>query len=362
MCTSCKQARLRPEFEAIFHEYEKELYPESEWSNYFTKGKSYINPLFNWLSGTMAKSSPGYSKPSSIYQKPGANYTQPLSESQIVKYAITTGEHNENVLTDLLFFKRHPELGGKPLYSSMPNFATLSKEWLVIRDTIVRPSLQMPSAPVTAILQPGYSRGGTGKINLQNILNALTKKRYVIYTNPFQLNIVGIRANIATPDSFDDTINVFYKDNTGNWQFKSNQATTDPGLKVLMNPDEFNERGTGSAILIPDQYIGSHKIGLHHGSYTALVQTGGPVRVMRDFNKDNTLDFRSGREDPPDYYGINIHRATSSGTSLTVDDWSAGCQVFANSNDFAAFIQLCQQHKNLHGDSFTYTLLEEGDL
>jgi hypothetical protein len=362
MCETCRKYKLQPTFEVILHpEYEATLNPEKEWSSNKTAAKNYASPFFNWLKGSSSKPSTGYAKPKSTYSKPTTGYQQPQTETRLVKNAIANGERNENTLTDLIFFKRHPELGGKPLSSSMPNFTTLSKEWINIRDSIVRPALQIPSSPATTTPTPS-SGAGTGKINLQTILNALARKGYVTYTKPYQLNIVGVRANIATPDSFDDTINVFYKDNAGNWQFKSNRATTDPGLKVLMNPDEFNERGTGSAILIPDQYIGSHKIGLHHDSYTALVQTGGPVRVMRDFNKDNTLDFRSGREDPPDYYGINIHRATSSGTSPTVADWSAGCQVFANSNDFAVFIQLCQQHKTLHGDSFTYTLLEEGDL
>jgi hypothetical protein len=85
------------------------------------------------------------------------------------------------------------------------------------------------------------------------------------------------------------------------------------------------------------------------------------IKVTRDFNKDNVLDFRTGREESG-YFGINIHRATSSGTSSDVNNYSAGCQVFANSSDFAKFISLCQQHSNMYGNNFTYTLLEENDL
>ncbi len=354
MCNNCKQNKINPEFETILHdEYAETIYPELEWSSYTSTAKKYASPLFNWLSNSGSKPTGSYTKPKPVYSTPGSKYNQPQTETQLVKNAIASGERNENTLTDLIFFKHHPELGGKPLTTSMPNFTTLSKEWINMRDTIVRPALRAPSSPVTTKPAPPPG-GGTGKISLQNILNALTKKRYTIYTKPYQLNIVGVRANNAQPNSFDDSINVFYKDNAGNWQFKSNPATTDPGTYYLNNPMNVN----GTAIVIPGQYINSHKIGLHKGEYTALVQQGN-IQVTRDFNKDNKLDFRTGKEETGTF-GINIHKAGSNST--VVDKWSAGCQVFARSADFDAFISLCQQHSNLYGNNFTYTLLEEGDL
>jgi hypothetical protein len=45
------------------------------------------------------------------------------------------------------------------------------------------------------------------------------------------------------------------------------------------------------------------------------------------------------------------------GTTKTIDKYSAGCQVFANANDFSVFLQLAERHKTLYGNSFTYTLL-----
>ncbi|MBC7888371.1 MAG: hypothetical protein H7Z13_10825 [Ferruginibacter sp.] len=346
---------MNPELEALLHSgYAEELYPELEWSSFGTAAKNNASPFFNWIKGASSKPSKVNTKPKTTYATPAANYPKPQTETQLVKNAIANGERNENVLSDGVFFKRHPELGGRPLTASMPNFGALSKEWISIRNSIVRPALQQPfTTPVTTTPPPGYS-GGKGKISLQTILNALTRKSYVIYTKPYQLNIVGVRANTLQPNSFDDTINVFYKDNTGNWQFKSNPATTDPGTYYLNNPMNVN----GTAIVIPGQYINSHKIGLHRGEYTALVQQG-LIKVTRDYNKDNKLDFKTGREENGTF-GINIHKAGSSSTQ--VDRWSAGCQVFANSNDFAAFMQLCQQHKTMHGDNFTYTLIEEGDL
>lgn len=190
----------------------------------------------------------------------------------------------------------------------------------------------------------------------QAIAEALSKKGYRIFTRPFELNIVGIRAANPVPDAFDDSINVFYTDSTGRVQFRNYPATTDPGLHWLKNP----MNSSGSAILKPGQYINSHAYGMHRGLYLALVQHR-PVTVYRDFDRNGFLDFSGARQETG-LFGINIHRAQQQGRTKIVDQYSAGCQVFADAADFAAFIRLGEQHKKLYGNNFTYTLIEEKDL
>jgi len=67
----------------------------------------------------------------------------------------------------------------------------------------------------------------------------------------------------------------------------------------------------GMASLKPGCYY-AHQFGMHKGQYLALVQTAGPVVVIRD-------------GDPPyedkGFFGINIHRGGMQGTS------SEGCQT-----------------------------------
>lgn len=192
-------------------------------------------------------------------------------------------------------------------------------------------------------------------MNLTTIIQTFKERGYIIYERAFELNIVGIRKNSNISNSFDDTICVFYKNRSGVWQSMSWPATTDPGTYWLKNPDA----PKGTAILKSGQYLKSHAIGLHRGKYTALVQKGpNPVTVIRDYNRDQILDFTGGKEDTG-YFGINIHHASVNGTTKTVDRYSAGCQVFANINDFNVFIQLAQQHKSLYGNVFTYTLIDE---
>ena len=121
----------------------------------------------------------------------------------------------------------------------------------------------------------------------------------------------------------------------------------------LLNPK-------GTAILVPGQYRGCWQIGLHNGKYEALVQKK-PVSVYRDGNKDLIYDLDPKKIDKG-VFGINIHRSNPYGESATVDNWSAGCQVFASSKDFKEFMELCGKQKAMYGNSFTYTLLDEKDL
>ncbi len=96
---------------------------------------------------------------------------------------------------------------------------------------------------------------------------------------------------------------------------------------------------------------------MHRGKYLALVQKR-PVTVVRDYDRNATLDFLNGKEDTG-IFGINIHRASLTGVTKTVDQYSAGCQVFSSILDFNLFMQLCERHKRVYGNNFTYTLIDE---
>lgn len=184
------------------------------------------------------------------------------------------------------------------------------------------------------------------------IVSALTAMGYRVFTRPYELNIIGVRSSDSTPNVFNDSINVVYKDSNDSWQLHSFPATTDPGTFWLKNP--LNPQGT--AILKAGQYLHSHIIGLHRNKYRALVQRG-LMTVIRDIKRDGTLDFKG--KDDSGYFGIDIHRAAETGVTKLIDKYSAGCQVFANATDFTTFMQLCDKQAQLYGNSFSYTLLEQ---
>ena len=176
----------------------------------------------------------------------------------------------------------------------------------------------------------------------------------------YDVNIVGVRnseTNGRVTNAFDDCMTISYKVE-GEWKFHCFPCTTDPGTHWVENI--LNDRGV--AILKPGQYRGSHKLRLHQGKYLALGQKK-PMKLYRDANLDGKYDLieESVREE---LIGINIHRATSraGGKSSRVDIWSAGCQVIADNDDWHEFLDICQAAREIHGNSFSYTLIESKDI
>ena len=187
------------------------------------------------------------------------------------------------------------------------------------------------------------------------ILQRVKDLGYAVFENgDYDLNLVGIRSKNPVANSFDDWMTCTYKKD-GRWVTHWWQCTTDPGTYWLEGYD--SSRVAGTAILQPGQYRGVYKIDLHGGKYEALCQRNGPVKVWRDSNRDDTLDWEG--ETFEGMYGINIHHASYTGTSTQVDKWSAGCQVIANIDDFNDLMSIAKLQVSKRGwSSFTYTLIE----
>lgn len=194
--------------------------------------------------------------------------------------------------------------------------------------------------------------------SIEKILEVMDKRNYIAFEKDavnYNLNLVGVRCSDPTPNKFNDSLYVFWK-HQGEWNLNLYRITTDPNVHYLHNPIN----PAGAAILKPGQYMGMWEIGLHRGKYKALVQVR-PCVVIRDDNKDNKLDFKASKEQRG-LFGINLHRALAHIEAPEDGAWSAGCQVFANGKDFDEFMELAEKARGFFGNSFTYTLLEEGDF
>lgn len=187
----------------------------------------------------------------------------------------------------------------------------------------------------------------------------LKSKGYVYFEDVankgYDVNIVGVRNSVPgnkVTNLFDDILTLSYKDDKGVWQYHEWMNTTEPGKKGVMEYHNVN----GVARLVEGQYRGSHSLGLHQGKYEALRQAK-PVKVYRDKNKDLIFDETKIDEG---VFGINIHKAGQDST--WVENWSEGCQVFKRVKDFDEFMKICKKSKKIHGNSFTYTLIESNDI
>ena len=196
------------------------------------------------------------------------------------------------------------------------------------------------------------------KCNFYNFEKLFKAKGYVWFTKGnYNLNIVGVRSNNnnKVTNQYDDILIVDY--NTGNGHKRvCYTITTEPGKYYMQNLG--NPKGT--AILVPGQYRGCWQIGLHRGKYKALCQRKA-VKVYRDNNKDMIYNMTPKSIDKG-IFGINIHRSNKTCICDTIDKYSAGCQVFNDPVEFNAFIRLCEKQKELYGNSFTYTLINEEDM
>jgi hypothetical protein len=80
------------------------------------------------------------------------------AESMAVRAMLAVGMRDENRLTNMLFHTRHPELGGRAIRSDERAFA---REWVDIRDGLVRPLLRAASPTRSAQTAAGSSGAAT---------------------------------------------------------------------------------------------------------------------------------------------------------------------------------------------------------
>ena len=196
--------------------------------------------------------------------------------------------------------------------------------------------------------------------SINSILAILRAKKYIIYKEPFKLNIIGVRNNLLNPKNFDDYIYVIYKNESNNWIGYRYNATTDPSTKYLIKGG-FKDPNKGTAILPGGQYVDTWELGPHgQTGYTALRQQKN-LCVYRDYNRDDILNFNIENKDCGKF-GINIHRASAYSELENVGMNSAGCQVVQDPNEYKTLIFLAEQAKEQWGNSFTYSLMDQKTL
>lgn len=197
-------------------------------------------------------------------------------------------------------------------------------------------------------------------MNRNSIFSMMKSRGWKIYPEPYRLNIVGVRSKETRAGYFDDWLMVFYRNRDGKWVTHHWSATLDPGLPYLHLP----VNNAGTAILQMGQYVDAYTLANHRDNpnHPALCQRLGEVSVVRDNNRDHFLDLKAGQA-VSGMFGINIHRTsyTSHGQGIKkeIRRDSAGCTVLESPTDYdREFLPLLRTHKQLHGNAFTYTVID----
>lgn len=122
-------------------------------------------------------------------------------------------------------------------------------------------------------------------------------------------------------------------------------ATTEPGRYYTENPIN-----PGGAARIQFGQYTAWQVGMHRQNHEALVQTGGPVTVCRDLNKDYS---RIGDKQEVGSFGINQHWGYD---LVEVDKASAGCLVGQSKTGHREFMALVKSDPRYQADhTFVFT-------
>ncbi len=197
----------------------------------------------------------------------------------------------------------------------------------------------------------------TSNAKIDKLIRYLKSKKYNVYEKTGVLNIVGMRKKDdgKITNKFDDEIYVFYKSEKGNWELVEYSITTTPGYKPKTSalPDKV-------AILTLGQYVDQYKLGFHQNKPEHKCLKFATSVVHRN---DKSGQYNYSAITAQGGFGINIHRSSANGSSENVYNYSEGCQVFKNVNQFKQFISLCENQESLSKkNTFTYTLCKKSEF
>ena len=212
------------------------------------------------------------------------------------------------------------------------------------------------------IIATTFSPQDMKNYTVSNIKKVLSAKKYQFYED--QLNIIGIRSKLNYTNKFDDNIVIIWKNANKEEQSRIYSITTDPGGSLVKNIESGHYNNDGIAIIAEGQWKNSHMFGKHKDVYPALVQAS-PISYYRDKWPENGYKFNTSTLKTGEIRGFNIHRSNENATSSSVNNWSEGCQVFANPVDFEQFLSICELFRKpapVANTYFTYTLLHAKDF
>ena len=163
--------------------------------------------------------------------------------------------------------------------------------------------------------------------------------------------ILGVRSGEDDPNKYDDKFYIFNSEKF----VTSTTGTTNPGTTILEG-GFLKYNNVGAAVLKANEcYYDVWKYGKHQGKMNALVQIG-KFTGYRDGDK-NKKSQEIGPSNTFQYTGINFHTVSYDLTKkiigANINDWSAGCQVVNNTEDYVTIISLFKDQ-----GSVTYILLQ----
>ncbi len=199
---------------------------------------------------------------------------------------------------------------------------------------------------------------------IYKMIDFLNSKGYKVYEDIGILNIVSMQSSSKdsgeVSNKFDDTLNLFFRNELGNWELLEYQLTTLPGFvpKTTSLPD-------GVIMLSLGQYIDQCRLDNYIVDASVI-----PYKVDRCLKINECVVHINDNVNRYNYKAntvkaksiILIHKS-STGISDYVYNYSLGSHVFKNSIQYEQFLYFCDmQIKLSNKETFTYTLCKGSEF
>jgi hypothetical protein len=192
----------------------------------------------------------------------------------------------------------------------------------------------------------------------EQIEKTMLFKNYVFDNRPNFANFIWERTSDEVTNKFTDFLHVAY-----NLQVLSIPATTKAGSNGAFYKPPTVEGLTGTAVIIPNQYLKTHKFKdtIQEFSTYPYFRQIAPIDYWRDGNKDLKIDRVQLQKQK--IFGTHWHRMSQNDTygSGLVNNWSEGC-MGSPEPEFKKIIPIVREHLAYYGDLHTLTLLETKDF
>lgn len=274
----------------------------------------------------------------------------------------------ENKLTEKTSENFKPLDGPKPEYDdkhvepsintpAVPNTPVVTNPITASSSSIL--DVVNPSSPdvkpvnTTPPLEPLSSPLSNPKID--KMIRFMKSKNYTVYEEIGVLNILSMQnAKKDTGEisnKFDDTMNIFMKNDNGNWDLFEYQITTMPG---------YVPKSVNLPLKVPFLALGQY---IEQCTLQYVNDKNPYIRmsecIMHINNVSDKYDYKSPKITTKNI-GF-IHPSSELGSAENVYNYSSGAQVFKTKTQFEQFIKLCEK-QSIKNKYITYTLCKNSDF
>lgn len=220
--------------------------------------------------------------------------------------------------------------------------------------TTVQPTndaVNNPNPPAEPLSSP------TSNPKIDKLIKFMESKKYTTYDTIGYLNIVAFQSskkdNGEVSNKFDDTLNVFYKNQNGNWELLEYQITTMPGYVA-----KTDELPIGNKLLSLGQYVEQCRLDDSNPKNKVII-----VNECTMHNNDSTKIYNYKSPEANVKSIPLLHKSSDIGSAEYVFNYSTGAHVFKTVSQWDQFITLCENQINVaRKKTFSYTFAKQSEF